>query len=146
MAWSTALLIGIVAGCVSPHPTASPVSRPVAVAATEPTPTEPPATPDGTISIGCFLAIHSIIDEFRRLDSQVTEFPASQQGDVLGPFVEETTAIVVGAPTGCFTDAELAALEAFWRYATTTRPRDLTRVRIRELLAAVGIPYPTAGT
>ena len=137
-------VVGVVAACATPRPTPRPASTPIAVASTQPSPTEPPATPDGTISIGCFLAVQAIVDEFRHLDAQVTAFLASEQGDVLGPFVERTQDIVVGAPTGCFTDGELTAFEAFWHYAATTRPRDLETSRIRELLAAVGIPYPTA--
>jgi len=93
--------------------------------------------------IDCFLAVQSIVDDFRHLDAQVTEFPASEDGDVITRYVETTKASVAGAPTGCFTDKELAGLEAFWQYAQTTPPRDLGTKRIQELLAAVGIPYPT---
>jgi hypothetical protein len=103
----------------------------------------PQATPNGTISIGCFLATQSVISDFLHIAGQLHAFPASEQKRVLERLAGGTQETVRNAPAGCFASARLEALQALWDYISVTPEPDLTNARIEELILATGLPYPT---
>jgi hypothetical protein len=88
--------------------------------------------------------VQSVVDDFRNIAFQLDAgFAIETQKNNLVNFVSHLQTTVVAAPTGCFSDQELGALEAFWAYVIGTPPRRLAKQRITELIAAAGLPYPT---
>lgn len=137
----------VIVGCGPTRPSASPGVRPSAQTISSPTPAATSAavaTPDGTISIRCFLTIHALIDAYRHLESQLDAFPVSDQLDLLAEFGAHIRELVTHAPAGCFSDEENAAYRELFLYLLNATAYTITAERIQELMTATGLPHPTA--
>jgi hypothetical protein len=135
-------LASMLSGCAPIPPWPAPTVEATASPSLTQSP-RPEAIPNGTISIGCFIATQSVIDDIRHLVFQINELPISTEKDVLVARTATMQSVVVAAPPGCFSGDELLAFEAYWSYVRVTPARQLSKKRIEELLTATGFPYPT---
>jgi hypothetical protein len=101
------------------------------------------STPGETISIACFLAVQAVIDDFRHIEAQLDAFAASEQQEVLRRYATSAKESIEDAPARCFTDEQLAALDALFEYVVATPAADLTAARFQELMTTTGLPHPT---
>jgi hypothetical protein len=132
----------IPAGC-NPTPSAQPRSQPPpSQIPLAPSPSLG-STPVETISIACFLAVQSVIDDFRHIEAQLDAFPAAEQQEVLRRYAASVKDTILSAPPRCFTDEQSAASEALVAYLSATPAADLTADPIQELMTASGLPHAT---